>query len=503
MECKNNNWLNLLKHWAEVQPDKLAFKQVDQEGLTYRQLYQQVCSVANDLLCFFEGQIPEAPIVVAVDRDVQSLVSMFGVYAAGGWYVPIDSGLPTDRAQLLLSACSPAVLLYGTEKDPFPENDVPKLFADTTKDCSRNEFPTREETLPMFGIFTSGSTGIPKLVVKDGRSIRKFIETYCNTFALTSEEIFGNQIPFYFDASSKDIFSTIYLGATSVILPQRAVSIPMHLVQILNAEKISTFVCVPSVLSIAARFEVFSAFTLTALNNVLFVGEHMPVRHLNYWRTSLPDVRFVNLYGSTEVAGNSCFYIINRDFGEDEILPIGHAFDTAQIFLLDDNGIPSTEGEICIAGESLAIGYYKDEEKTDAAFHNVCFESFNGRIYHSGDYGRINEYGEYICIARKDSQIKHMGHRIELGDIEVCASSLDYVDECCCLYAASAEKIILFCSCADDSKKRLRKDLSNRLPKYMLPHEYICFPKLPHNRNGKLDRAGLLQEWMKNNVYVK
>ena len=500
MECEMNSWLSRLKHWAQVWPDKIIFKEAGKEGLTYGQFYRQVCSVASGLLDFFGGQMPEAPVAVVADRDVQSLVSLFGVCAAGGWYVPMDSALPADRASLLLSVCSPAVLLYATEKEPFVQSDVPKLFIDTTKECSRNEFPTREETLPLFGIFTSGSTGIPKLVVKDGRGIRKFIENYCSTFELTSEEVFGNQIPFYFDASTKDIFSTVYLGATTVILPQQVFSFPMQLVQMLNEEKISTFVCVPSVLSVAARFDVFSAVAPSTLNNVLFVGERMPIRPLNYWRTALPHARFVNLYGSTEVAGNSCFYVIDREFGEEEVLPIGRAFDTAQLFLLDADGVPAAEGEICVAGDGLALGYYKDEEKTNAVFREVCFESFSGRIYHSGDYGRINERGEYICIARKDAQIKHMGHRIELGDIEVCASALDYVDECCCLYAAAAEKIVLFCACAEENRKHLRKDLSAKLPKYMLPHDYVCFSELPHNRNGKIDRAGLLQEWIKNNT---
>lgn len=500
MKQENNGWLNLLRHWSEVSPDKLVFKEAGKEGLTYKQFYQQVCNVADGLLDYFHGKMPEAPVAVAVDRDILSLVAVFGVCAAGGWYVPMDNALPADRAQLLLSVCTPSVLLYTSEKEPFPQTDIPKLFIDTTKSCNRTDFPAREETLPLFGIFTSGSTGIPKLVVKDGRGIRKFIETYCNTFSFSSKEIFGNQIPFYFDASTKDIFATVYLGATAVILPQNVLSFPLQLVQRLQEENISTFVCVPSIMTIASNFEVFSAVMPEALRNVLFVGERMPVRPLNYWRTSLPKVRFVNLYGSTEVAGNSCFYIIDRDFAEDEVLPIGHAFDTAQLFLLDENGAPASEGEICVAGEGLALGYYNDEEKTAAAFPTITFENFCGKIYRSGDYGRCNDRGEYICIARKDAQIKHMGHRIELGDIEVCASALDYVKECCCLYAPSAEKIILFCACDAENKKFLRKDLARKLPKYMLPHDFVCFPELPHNRNGKTDRAGLLQEWLKNNT---
>lgn len=500
MEYENNIWLNRLKHWAEVEPDKIIFKEAGMEGVTYQQFYRQVCSVANSLLNYFQGKIPEEPIAVATNRDVQSLVAMFGVCAAGGWYVPMDNSLPAERAELLLSVCSPAVLLYVTDDEPYPQSEVSKLFINITEDDNVNEAIDRDETLPMFGIFTSGSTGVPKLVVKDCRGIRKFIDTYCSTFDLTSNEMFANQIPFYFDASTKDIFATVYLGATTVIFPQRVFSVPLHMIQMLENERISTFVCVPSVMSVVARFETFSAVLPTTLRNVLFVGERMPVCHLNYWRRELPNVRFVNLYGSTEVAGNSCYYIVDREFKDDEILPIGCAFDTSQIFLLDENGNIAEEGEICVSGDGLASGYYNDIEKTKEAFKILNIESFNGKVYHSGDYGRINEYGEFICVARKDAQIKHMGHRIELGDIEVCASGLDYVDECCCLYAETVEKMVLFCVCAQENKTRIRKDLSVKLPKYMLPHSFVCLSELPHNRNGKIDRVALLQEWIKNNT---
>ncbi len=496
MEFSGNSWLNRLRHWVELQPDKVLFKEAGQAGVTCKEFYRQVCSVAAGLLRSFGGKMPEEPIAVVVDRDVQSLTAMFGVIAAGGWYVAMDRALPADRAELLLSVCDPAALLCPTEDDSFPGGNAKKLVADFSGNCEVQEFPQREETLPMFGIFTSGSTGVPKLVVKDGRGIRKFVEDYCDAFSFTSEEVFGNQIPFYFDASTKDIFATVYLGATCVIMPQKAVFIPMHLIPMLNNEQVSTFVCVPSVMSMAARFEVFSAVKPTTLKNVLFVGERMPVRHLNYWRTELPQVRFVNLYGSTEVAGNSCYYVVDRAFDDEDVLPIGHPFHTARIFLLDENGCEAEEGEICVSGDGLAIGYYRDEAKTVGVFRNERIGGFSGRVYHSGDYGRKNQFGEYICIARKDAQIKHMGHRIELGDIEVCASALSYVNECCCLYAAAAEKILLFCACAEEDKKRIRKDLAEKLPKYMLPHEYVCFPELPHNRNGKLDRAGLLQDWV-------
>ncbi|MBO7376193.1 MAG: D-alanine--poly(phosphoribitol) ligase, partial [Clostridia bacterium] len=132
-------------------------------------------------------------------------------------------------------------------------------------------------------------------------------------------------------------------------------------------------------------------------------------------------------------------------------------------------------------------------EKTASVFRDCEIGGFSGRVYFSGDFGRRNPDGTLVCVSRKDSQIKHMGHRIELGEIEAAAVALPYVRECCCVYNPSSEKIILVFSCdaGPDRQKQLRSDLSRVLPKYMIPHVFRELPELPHNRNGKIDRAAL------------
>ena len=497
MDLTRENWIELLKKRSESTPDRIIFMEYGKSSITYSEFYKKVLNTAAFLKSRFSDEEFLRPFFVSVDRDIPSLVLMLGVYAAGGWYVPVDNLLPPERASLFVKLADPIAVLLSNEHDPFADAEINKINFSEIGDIPYFPIASRDSASSMFGIFTSCSTGMPKLVVKNDTGISDFIREYCTVFGFNENEIFANQIPFYFDASTKDIFSTVLLGATTVIFPQTVFSFPLKLIEALSETSVTTFVCVPSVLVIAAKFNAFDEMVPEKLKNILFVGEKMPVNHLNSLMRALPHVTFTNLYGSTEVAGNSCYYRVKGEVPENTVLPIGTAFNTARVFLLDDDKKCKEEGEICVAGSGLAICYYGDREKTEAAFEHISIPeiNFEGRIYHSGDFGRINENGELICISRKDAQIKHMGHRIELGDIETCALSLSYISECCCLFSKRFEKILLFSVCDEADKKRIRKDLTRQLPKYMLPHEYICLSSLPHNRNGKVDRMLLLSDW--------
>ncbi len=476
-------------------PNKPAFIEGDR-SITYKQLFFSIL-VNAEKLCKNTLPFDERPVLILAERNINTVIAIFSAIAAGKWYVPMDAGVPKERADALYSICDPSAVMVTSEKNIFSDKEVYTLeITEAAGEYSGFTPVQRDAALPMFGIFTSGSTGVPKLVVKDRGGIFDFIGDYCKTFGFTDKEVFGGQIPFYFDASTKDLFSTVYLGATLVIYSQQTFSFPLKTIEALNKDKITAMVCVPSILSLAAKFEAFSEVKPETLKTVLFVGERMPVPHLNYWTDNLKDVKFINLYGQTESAGNSCYYVVPGHLDETKVLPIGKEFRNSKVFLLDEGKL-SDEGEICVSGTGLAICYYKDGEKTAAAFEDITIPeaNFSGRIYHSGDFGRKDDEGNFICVSRKDAQIKHMGHRIELGDIEACALALSYISDCCCLYDREAEKIVLFLVCPEDFRKQVRKGLSERLPKYMIPHEFIFMDELPHNRNGKIDRVQLLNSY--------
>jgi len=264
----------------------------------------------------------------------------------------------------------------------------------------------------------------------------------------------------------------------------------------LKENKINTIFWVPSALMVVSKLKAFRNVDLTdTLKRVLFCGEVMPNKQLNIWRKFLPDALYANLYGPTEITDACTYYIVDREFADDESLPIGIPMKNTEIMVLDDENRLVTEpgvvGELCVRGTGVATGYYKNPEKTAQAFvQNPLNDAYEEKIYRTGDLVEYNEYHELIYLSRKDFQIKHMGHRIELGEIETAVSSLPDVTMNCCLYDEKHSKIVLFLD-KNMTKDEVNSALANMVPEYMLPGKVIFMEVMPLNANGKIDRVAL------------
>ena len=201
-------------------------------------------------------------------------------------------------------------------------------------------------------------------------------------------------------------------------------SFPTKLLDFLDDRKVTTIIWAVSALCIVTTLNGFEYKRPSSLNKIMFSGEVMPIKHLNAWRAQYQDAMFVNLYGPTEITCNCTYYIIDREFGLDEKLPMGKPFANERVFLLDDEDRlvdaerPGELGEICVSGTAVTLGYLRNPEKTAAAFvQNPLNDRYLETIYRTGDLGYYSEDGELFFSSRKDFQIKHMGHRIELGEI--------------------------------------------------------------------------------------
>ena len=235
----------------------------------------------------------------------------------------------------------------------------------------------------------------------------------------------------------------------------------------------------------------------------MFSGEMMPIKQLNIWRSYYPDAMFVNLYGPTEITCNCTYYIIDKEFSENDRLPMGQAFANERVFLLDedDNEIPYTKpgvtGELCVAGTSLALGYYNDSAATAKAFtQNPLQSGWPETIYRTGDLAYYEADNMLYFAGRRDFQIKHMGHRIELEEIESVLGSVSTVEHACCFFDEEKGKIVAFYVGGND-KKQILNDMKQKVPEYMLPNILRCVESLPLTKNGKTDRR-LIRELYQN-----
>ena len=220
----------------------------------------------------------------------------------------------------------------------------------------------------------------------------------------------------------------------------------------------------------------------------------MPNKQLNIWRKFYPDSVYVNLYGPTEATGMSCYWKADRSLSEDESIPVGRPFDNTDLILLDEQNRRAErgcEGEICLRGTCVTMGYYNNPEKTSEVFvQNPLNTAYPEVIYRTGDIGKYNEYGELVFVCRKDSQIKHMGHRIELGEIDSAAGKHAAVSRSCCLYDGDAKRIFLF-YVGEVEENELLSFLGGYLPRYMLPTVLVRLSAFPLTDNGKIDRRTL------------
>ena len=327
------------------------------------------------------------------------------------------------------------------------------------------------------------------------RSVIDFIQHFTDLFHITQDDVIGNQAPFDFDVSVKDIYSALKTGATMEIIPKKLFSIPTGLLDYLCDRKITTAIWVVSALCIITTLKGFTYRIPSHLNKILFSGEVMPVKHLNTWRSYLPDALFVNLYGPTEITCNCTYYVVDREFEPGTPIPIGVPFPNETVFLLDENNRlvtePGQNGELCVAGTALALGYYRDPKRTVTAFVqnplNPCYPEI---IYRTGDLACYGRDGLLYFNGRKDFQIKHMGHRIELGEIEAALETVEGVDRAVCLFLEEKNKIAAFYEGAA-VKRDIAVGLEHLLPRYMFPALYRNLTELPRTKNGKVDRQAL------------
>ena len=545
MEDIMKNVLEYLEQSAQKYPDKIAVKDTAC-AYTYEQLWKKARHIGSRLT---KHTTPNHPVCVFADKSADTLAVFFGIVYAGCFYTLVDPSFPEARIQSMLSVLEPDVIVDGsnapdklaacgcTERVIRMETLVHGLkFECTNSEDTENVAQTgtdgvtgcvnqqmelsdienarlqeiREsmiDTDPLYCNFTSGSTGTPKGVLVAHRSVIEFIDQFTEIFDITKADVIGNQAPFDFDVSVKDIYSAMKVGATLVVIPKAYFMFPNSVVDMLDENHVTTLIWAVSALCLLNRLHGLKHKVPADINKILFSGEAMPIRQLHAWQSCYPDAMFVNLYGPTEITCNCTYHILEREYTEEEKLPIGIPFPNERVFLLDEDnhliepGSVGKIGELCVAGTTLALGYYRNAAATANAFvANPLNPDYPETIYRTGDLASYGGDGLLYFAGRKDFQIKHMGHRIELEEIEHALAAIPEIEGAACFYDREKNKVVA-CYIGMDDKKYLITAMKNKVPDYMVPNVFCKVDMLPLNKNGKTDKK-LLEAQYKEGAFA-
>lgn len=450
-------------------------------------------------------------VAVMLPKSMETIVSDLAILYSGNAYMNLDANAPRLRLEAILAQTTPALIIAPA--GAVPESNIPCIAIEDirgdemTKQMSEEARSLRGECIDTdlaCLINTSGSTGVPKAVALAHRGFIDFMNAVDNAGLMLEKAIMGSLSPAIFDIFSFELCMLAIKGSSISLLPEKMAAFPVRLLQIMAETHVNFIFWVPTIMVNIANMDLLGKVELPDLKMVWFAGEVFPTAKFNYWRECLPEVVFANFYGPIEITLDCLYFVVKNKLPDNEPIPIGRPFANTSVLVLDDDdreilaGEMGREGELCVRGSSLALGYYRNPEKTAAAFvQNPLNHSYPEIIYRTGDIVAWNEAGDLMFLGRKDTLIKRYGYRIELGELEhVAVDELKLAHNCCALYYPQKQKIVLVYEAPEPvPDKELARKLATVLPRYMLPNEFRHVKEMPRNANGKIDRMALKSKY--------
>jgi amino acid adenylation domain-containing protein len=508
--------------WAAEAPARRALE-VDGDALTYEELGGRARAIAAALLEHTPD--PQVPLTAVLGhRSATAFAGVLGVLARGHGYVPLNPGFPPSRNRAMLerAGCEAVIVdsratqavgavLEGIDRElVLLLTDKAEVESFACKWSPHRVIPVRGlsdealKPLPVkrgdsaYLLFTSGSTGTPKGVAVTNANVVAFIEAVAERYDFTADDRFSQTFNLTFDLSVFDMFAAWGRGACVCCPSDKDLLNPADFIR---RSKISVWFSVPSIGLLMQRLRVLKPASFPTLRWSLFCGESLPEALAREWSEAAPASTVENLYGPTEatVACTAYRWDGERSPKESELglVPIGHPLGAMSTLVANDDlreVMPGDEGELLLCGPQVVQGYWQDDEATDRAFVSVGGRSY----YRTGDrVRRPAGDGPLRYLGRLDNQIKVLGYRVELGEVEAAVREETGVDAVVAVgwprTSAGAAGIAAFVADTRVDVADLKSRLARRLPGYMVPREVRLLPDLPLNVNGKWDRAALIR----------
>jgi D-alanine--poly(phosphoribitol) ligase subunit 1 len=443
-------------------------------------------------------------------KTKESYALMLACLKIGVIYVNLDNDSPFERLKKIIDRGKPVLLFYDqtTTLKLIKDFKIPHLniisesfltglesFPDTNLDftssiCSDN---------PAYIMFTSGSTGFPKGAVMTHQNLLNFISWTKQTFQIEKIDILTNVNPMYFDNSVFDFYASLFNGASMAPVDPETVRQAKKLVAYIDKIKATIWFSVPSLLVFLITMKALTKNIFSSIRVITFGGEGFPKPKLKFLFDLFADrIRIINVYGPTECTCICSAYDVTANDFDDMInlAPLGFLAPNFDYMILDENNNETESGELILGGPQVGLGYYNDPERTEKSFmQHPLIKNYRKVLYKTGDIVRKDKNGIIHILGRADNQIKYMGYRIELEEIEAGFNSLDYINEAGVMYERFEDglgQIKSYVTLKNQvSVESIRNDIKKILPVYMIPHIITILESMPRNQNGKIDRLAL------------
>jgi len=506
-----NTVLSYFKKTVKKFPNNISVEDTNGE-ITYKQLDELSDFLASNIIDSLDKNVKISPVLVFLPKQIESVISYVGILKTGNPYVPVDYQIPMQRLQTMIDNLNPEIIIADEEGiKRLNQNNIKtdaticnytELIKESTElNCVEKCIAETIDVDPAYIMYTSGTTGIPKGVVISHRGVEDYANWLIDEFDISENSVFGLQSGFHFDNSVFDMYCSFFTGGKMVIIPEILFMYPSKLMLYLNEKKINIIFWVPTVMISVADSGTLDAEKPTHLKTIVFAGEVMPNKQLNIWRRALPSCVYANLYGPTEITVDCLFYIVDRDFSDNEPLPIGKDCPNSKVLILKEDNTPAginEYGEICVLGCGVGMGYWRNPEQTKKVFvQNPLNTEYREIMYRTGDIGYRTNEGLVMYAGRKDSQFKLRGNRIELGEIEQNALAIPEIERVCAIFDAANQEIVVFIKTSSEiTLRKFNNELKNYLPKYMLPSKLFIIDDFPYNQNNKIDRLALKNKYL-------
>ncbi len=504
---------------VEKHPDNVALIFSRGHAVSYKELNRKANQIGRYLLDI--GVRKGDVVCLSGEKRVSTFACMLACLKIGAIYVILDPDSPIERLRRIVMTCLPKILFVRSEFGQRMSGVSGELEVEVVNNESgesEDRFGVFDDTNleetrvitgsnPAYIMYTSGSTGFPKGAVMTHSNVLNFIDWSIEAFNITSEDVLTNVNPLYFDNSVFDFYSSLFSGACMIPFDKETVTNPKTLISLIDELECTLWFSVPTLLIYLQTMKALSQSNMKRINRFIFGGEGYPKAKLKQlYDTYCHRAELFNVYGPTECTCICSSYKIRpEDFDNLHGLPpLGKMINNFSYVILDgeDRAVADGDvGELCLLGPNVGKGYYNDAERTQVNFvQNPLNKKYDEIMYRTGDLVRYNPNDDKIYVmGRKDNQIKHMGYRIELEEIETALSCLDYVSQAVALHENmdGLSRIVAVVSSGDNvNEKRLRKDLGEIIPSYMIPTKWHVVKHLPRTPNGKIDRRRLIEKYV-------